>query len=1036
MLKKTLKKAMAFTLAGVMMFSGSAIINPSKDAKAATDLGNINITAAPGTKTFQGVANTGTKFVLLNGSTGTFDVATSNAASSTDGDVSAAPVGLNKSLSTVTVENSAKKSATVTLTASGAISSDITADSQFAVRMGDTDIPIYLSTSKFAITPKAKNDTVALATVDTTFDDLMKAAGVYVTATDKNVNTGADVLANFNQKYTYDIDSSIRDQVVVKSAAGVTLDESKGLPFDATIAFKDAAAAGITGAITVNVPVPTGGDDVFTKGAVNFTIQKRKPFGFTANVKTAGVVSTANDVHDAEIAIKTNTASGNAIPFKSVITMSTGVTAAEVTKTGAAMDQGKNNVIIKDQTITFKKEYTTLSDGTERYIKFAPSDSSVYGNPITLKITVADGGNATSATSYKMDGDVAVASLVNSTTGDFTAGTKAITATKGTDAALDDDTWNIYMKDDSADGIADVATGVLYDGTNTATITYKAKRGALAGTYDAFVVSSKDGLTFNAHPIKVVVSGKSKDDVADTLIWKVDGVETQDTTNPGTFLATKGVAGQPGAGAQNVEIASNKTSKINIQTSTSGAKAVNEKSTGAKITYMQVVDKTAGNTEISGAVTYEGLEVSVDATKLTVGHTYELRVKTGATNNDDSDVALDNTTANNGLKFKVVQGYTFKYNLGNGKIKSGKTLDDVTVIDGTSAVKLEDGNKIEYVGADFLGWSYTSGATKADISPTEVNFDADAIKKAIEKRTGTDINLYAVWQERSYTVTYDKGAGTTTTAAPKKTFKVSDVDVTLPSDGYVNGASPLVSWSVTSTGKTAAGGAALTYDAGATLNLEQLQAIVSALDESAKTVNITLYAQYGSALTSVELTPATLSMVIGDTETLTAKALNEAKKEATGAVITFTSSNPLVASVDAVSGVVTAIGEGTANITATAKLGTVEVSTLTPTVVTVTKKAKKANTLTVKGKTAKVKYGKKATLKVSKVLTIKKAKGKKTFVKKSGKTQITISKKTGKVTVKKGLKKGTYKVKVAVTAAGNDSYKAKTVIKTFKIKVK
>ena len=44
---------------------------------------------------------------------------------------------------------------------------------------------------------------------------------------------------------------------------------------------------------------------------------------------------------------------------------------------------------------------------------------------------------------------------------------------------------------------------------------------------------------------------------------------------------------------------------------------------------------------------------------------------------------------------------------------------------------------------------------------------------------------------------------------------------------------------------------------------------------------------------------------------------------------------------------------------------------------------------------------------------------------------------TGKVTVKKGLKKGTYNVKVKVKALGNNNYKAsvtKTV--TFKVKIK
>ena len=65
-----------------------------------------------------------------------------------------------------------------------------------------------------------------------------------------------------------------------------------------------------------------------------------------------------------------------------------------------------------------------------------------------------------------------------------------------------------------------------------------------------------------------------------------------------------------------------------------------------------------------------------------------------------------------------------------------------------------------------------------------------------------------------------------------------------------------------------------------------------------------------------------------------------------------------------------------------------------------------------------------------------KGQGTLTFKKKSGNKKIKISK-YGTVTIKKKLRKGTYKVKVKVTAAGNNNYKAsstKTV--TFKIKVK
>jgi hypothetical protein len=99
-------------------------------------------------------------------------------------------------------------------------------------------------------------------------------------------------------------------------------------------------------------------------------------------------------------------------------------------------------------------------------------------------------------------------------------------------------------------------------------------------------------------------------------------------------------------------------------------------------------------------------------------------------------------------------------------------------------------------------------------------------------------------------------------------------------------------------------------------------------------------------------------------------------------------------------------------------------------------KVKKTNTMKVTTKKVKATYGKTVTGKVG--LKVKKAKGTKSFKKanKSGGSKIVVNKKTGKFTVKKGLKKGTYKVKVQVKAAGNGTYKAKTVTKTVKVVVK
>ena len=110
---------------------------------------------------------------------------------------------------------------------------------------------------------------------------------------------------------------------------------------------------------------------------------------------------------------------------------------------------------------------------------------------------------------------------------------------------------------------------------------------------------------------------------------------------------------------------------------------------------------------------------------------------------------------------------------------------------------------------------------------------------------------------------------------------------------------------------------------------------------------------------------------------------------------------------------------------------------------------KAANPLSVKGKTAKIKYKaikKKAQkLKVGKVIKFKKkGQGKMTYklssAKKKGrnfKKSFKINAKTGKVTVKKKLKKGTYNVTVKVKAAGNANYKASAVkTVTFKVKIK
>ena len=85
----------------------------------------------------------------------------------------------------------------------------------------------------------------------------------------------------------------------------------------------------------------------------------------------------------------------------------------------------------------------------------------------------------------------------------------------------------------------------------------------------------------------------------------------------------------------------------------------------------------------------------------------------------------------------------------------------------------------------------------------------------------------------------------------------------------------------------------------------------------------------------------------------------------------------------------------------------------------------KPNTMKVEGKTVTVKASKvkkkNQTVKAKKAVKVKKAAGKVTYAKASGNKKITVDA-NGRITIKKGLKRGKYKVKIKVTAEGNDKY--------------
>ena len=107
-------------------------------------------------------------------------------------------------------------------------------------------------------------------------------------------------------------------------------------------------------------------------------------------------------------------------------------------------------------------------------------------------------------------------------------------------------------------------------------------------------------------------------------------------------------------------------------------------------------------------------------------------------------------------------------------------------------------------------------------------------------------------------------------------------------------------------------------------------------------------------------------------------------------------------------------------------------------------KLKKDNPVTVKTAVKSVTASAlKKSKKTVKPLTVGKAKGEVKVVKvKSGTnsklySKITVAQKTGAITLKKGAyKKGSYKVKLKVTAAGNSGYNSKTITKTVTVKIK
>lgn len=110
----------------------------------------------------------------------------------------------------------------------------------------------------------------------------------------------------------------------------------------------------------------------------------------------------------------------------------------------------------------------------------------------------------------------------------------------------------------------------------------------------------------------------------------------------------------------------------------------------------------------------------------------------------------------------------------------------------------------------------------------------------------------------------------------------------------------------------------------------------------------------------------------------------------------------------------------------------------------IVKAARAANPMSAKAKTVSLKAfklkSKAGSVKAKKAFSVKNAKGKVSYtvvknITKNAMKKIKVAS-NGKVTVKKGTKKGTYKLKVKITAAGNDSYEPASKVVKLVVKVK
>lgn len=203
----------------------------------------------------------------------------------------------------------------------------------------------------------------------------------------------------------------------------------------------------------------------------------------------------------------------------------------------------------------------------------------------------------------------------------------------------------------------------------------------------------------------------------------------------------------------------------------------------------------------------------------------------------------------------------------------------------------------------------------------------------------------------------------------------------------------------------------------------EVTAVTKALtDAKAKLVKM----KTQSITVSVKNTKNVVSKKYGD------KAFSLGAKAKT--TLTYKSSNTKIATVDR-KGKVTIKAAGTVKITINAK-ATSTYKAATAKVLTI-KIAKKAPTIKTKIGTKNLSYNTlKKRAQVFTLGTSVNSKGTLTYKKLSGSRAVSVNSKTGKLTVKKGLKKGTYRVKVQIKSAAKGNYTAGSRTVTVTVRVK